>query len=108
MNGSATNLNYDVSATVMPGTCTFNAMYVNAVITTSAANNNNTLTYTLYKNNAVTSLSTSVTVSTPSSAVTNSNTSNTVTVTPGDTLAIGLTQTNGAPVVRSNVTVRCQ
>jgi hypothetical protein len=99
-----TNFNY--VATPMPGSCVFDALYINAIISGNAASN--TLTYTIYKNGVAQSLTASVTVSTLNTAVLGSDTSHSFSVNPGDTLAIGLTQTSTTPDVRSNVSIRCQ
>ena len=69
----------------------------------------NTLTYTLYKNNATTGLTVNLAAPTTLNQNAQANATGSVTVVAGDELAIGVTQTNGAgSQVLSLVSVRCQ
>jgi Collagen triple helix repeat (20 copies) len=108
LNGSsAVNVASDGAvATIMPAACTFNTLRVAGTITSGAGPDS--LTLTLMKNGVATSLTTSVTVSTSGTTVTNSDTAHSFTVAAGDTVSIQLTHTNGTPVVRLAVSTRCQ
>jgi hypothetical protein len=93
--------------TTMPSACSFNAMYVRAT-PTSAVPTADTLDVTLYKNGSPTALTVSVTSSTTQFTTTsNSNLGTTVAVLPGDTVALGVRGSDGAPTVRMVVVTRC-
>jgi hypothetical protein len=98
--------NFNEFATPVPGPCTFDALYVNAIITGNAASD--TLTYTVYKNNVAQSLTKSVTVLSLNVPVADFDTSHSFSVAAGDKLAIGVTQSSATPNVRTNLTIRCQ
>jgi hypothetical protein len=89
-------------------TCSFNALYVAGTITSGAVAD--ILTITMIKNGSATTLATSVNVSTLNATTTNSDTTpgHAFTVSPGDAVAIQLTQTTGAPTVRLSVSTMCQ
>jgi hypothetical protein len=106
IGGNAGVVVYNLQATTMPGSCTFSAMYVNGTITTAAAAD--TLTFTLFKNGVATSMSTTLSVSTLNTLVSNSTTANAFSVVTGDTVAIQVAQTNTAPAVTTNVTTLCK
>ena len=92
---------------VMPAACTFDRISATAV-PTSASPTADTITYTLWKANAATSLSVAVTTSTTQfTAVQNVTINGSVTAAEGDTFAIGFSQNNGAPTIKSTVSVRC-
>jgi hypothetical protein len=107
---STTGAAYAISAFTMPGSCTFNAIYAAATATNASFLGANTLTYTLYRNGVATSLDVSLAAPTTLNATTSANTTGgSVAVVAGDTLALGIDQTNGAgSLVLSAITVRCQ
>jgi hypothetical protein len=106
--GSATTLstNHGYVQTIMPAACTFNALYVSGTISASAGAD--TLTVTVFKNGVATALTTAVAVSTLNTPVTSSDTAHSFSVAAGDTVALQVTQTSTTPVVRMNVSTRCQ
>jgi hypothetical protein len=101
---------YEQNAFIMPASCTFDSIYVSGTATAAAFLGANTLTYKLYKNEVATAITVDLSAPTTLNATnTNSATGFSVSVAAGDTVAIGLTQTNGAGSgVLSLVTVRCQ
>ena len=91
----------------MASTCTFNNMHLTAYATTSTTAD--TATITLWKNGSATSFAASVTSSTTLNTITTgSTTANTVAVVPGDTVVLGLTHTNGTPIVKITAVLQCQ
>jgi hypothetical protein len=99
---------FGLMAIPVPGPCTFDAIYVNN-LPTSAAPAADTITYTLYKNGAATAATVSVTSSTTQNTLTSGNaTGFSVPVVAGDSIALGITQSNAAPVVQNLVSTRCQ
>src|SRR4029077_8117219 len=100
---------WEQTAFSMPGACTFNAIYVSGTTPNASFLGANTLTYTLYKNNAATGLTVNLAGPTTLNQNAQANATGSVTVVAGDELAIGVTQTNGAgSQVLSLVSVRCQ
>ena len=90
----------------MASTCTFDAMYLTAYATTSTSSD--TVTITLYKNGTATSFSATVISSTTLNTVTTGSTTiNAVSVVPGDTVVLGLTHTNGTPIVKVVASTQC-
>lgn len=89
----------------MPVACSVTALTLRLDAITAGAN---TVTVTLYKNGAATSMTASATISAAGSTVTASDTTHTVPVAAGDSLSIGYVQSNFAPIARIGVATRCQ
>jgi hypothetical protein len=107
INGGTGSATYAVVQTLMPGACTFNALYFNVAPTASASAQ--AVSATLYKNGSSTALTCSASASgTVNTAATCSDTSNSVSVNAGDTVAWGISQTNTMPTFRFGVSGRCQ
>jgi hypothetical protein len=107
LNGSVTYQLYAPMATTMSSACTFNALYVSATIVGNVAPS--IMTFTLYKNGAATSVSSSVSLSVSGVTVTTSDLSHIFSVVTGDTVAIQVAQTGSpAPSVRTGITSECQ
>ena len=102
----ATNATYGVVATPIPGSCTFNAMYVNGTITGGTATAD-TITITAYKNGVATAMATSISVSVLGTLASANTTANPFNIVAGDTVALQITQTDSAPIVQMTVTTRC-
>jgi hypothetical protein len=96
-----------VVQTLMPAACTFDAIYASGAPTASASAQ--TVGVTLYKNGSATSVSCSLSASgTVNVAATCSDTGDTVSVSAGDTVAIGISQANTTPTFRFSVATRCK
>ncbi len=103
----SSNVSFSVAQTLMPAACTFDTMYVSAV-PTGGSPAADTLIYVLYVNGNSTPLQVSLTTSTTTDTATKgSMTGGSVSVAAGDGVAIGVSQSNGSPVIRSAVSVRC-
>jgi hypothetical protein len=106
------NANFGVSGVAMPSSCSFDRLYVTAT-PTSVLPLADTIVVTLYKDSgggpAAQTLTATVTSSTTQyTATTSSDTTHSFSVSAGNFVAIGITQSTTVPTVRLTVTTRCQ
>jgi len=89
-------------------TCSFKALYVAGTITASAASD--TITITMIKNGSATALTAQIIVTTLNATVTASDTvaGHAFSVVANDQIAIQITQSTSAPVVRLSVSTYCE
>ena len=102
-----TTTTFSLAGYPAPGSCSLSAIYVTN-IPTSASPAADSITYEVYKNGVATGVKVTVTSSTTQNTLTAGNGAGfSAAVSPGDTLALGITQSNSAPTVQSFVTARC-
>jgi hypothetical protein len=104
---AVTTTTFGLAAYPIPGPCTLSAIYATNTVT-SASPVADAITYQVYKNSVATGVEVMVTSSTTQNTLVAGNaTGFSVSVSAGDTLALGVTQSNSAPTVTSFVSVRC-
>jgi hypothetical protein len=104
---AVTTTTFGLAAYPIPGPCTLSAIFVTNT-PTSAGPAADAITYEVYKDGVATGVKVTVTSSTTQNTLVAGNgTGFNVSVSAGDTLALGVTQGNPAPTVTSFVSVRC-
>ncbi len=97
-----------LAAYPMPGSCILSAIYVTNIPTANPGTGD-AITYAVYKNGSSTGVQVTVTSSTTLNTVTAINgTGFSVAVAAGDTLTLGVTQSNTGPTVQNFVSVACK
>jgi hypothetical protein len=111
LNGGQLDDTFNGTAGTMPISCSFDALYVNAAIRSPGPGLNNDINVTLYRNAAAQALTTTVTLNPsapPGTLASNSDTAHSFAVTPGDRVALGITQSDDAATILLTVSTRCQ
>jgi hypothetical protein len=105
LNGSGNNTTFQNVANPMPVACTFDVIYFSTYVSGSAGTSD-AVTLTLYVNSVATALTATVTCSTSLNTVVKGGSAPaSVSVNAGDLVAIGMTHTNGTPVVQLRMAV---
>jgi hypothetical protein len=107
--GGNNTVNAAQAGSPVPIACTVNLIYV-SVTCGSSCTGGDTVTATVVKNGADTSMTCSATSNTTQNSIVSSGacTSNPVSLAAGDSVALKWTHNNGTPVVRFASGIRCQ
>jgi len=109
-NNGATGIGFSSSdETVVPLACTVNSLAVGVLTTTTSGSGTDSAVFTVYHNGSVTSMKcTASTGATSGNKGSCSTTSNTFSVSAGDTLSIQLTESDFAPIYEYGSSLKCQ